>query len=237
MGPDIIDRAIDPNQYDLDDLEWEKESQADSSRIAFFREYLKEDIQQWKGKRVFEIGAGNGWLLQEAQNAGALEVCGIEPSATGVTLAKEAHPDISIEQKAFEEYVPEAHYFDVVVSVMVFSHIENLESAFAKVRALLSEKGEAILIVPDFEYFKQQRKNYVVSVQDIDTHQYVVQITRPTGTIADIVRANDVYAEEAKKQGLMLTETVAMVPLNEDSAGPAPGASAITQLLRFTVHK
>lgn len=235
----LMSRAADPQQYDLEDLQWEKEGKMDNQRTFFFWEYLKEDIRQWRGKRILEIGAGNGWLLQEAKNAGALDVLGIEPSTKGIELARAAHPEIPVLQETLESYDAGSRVFDVIVSVMVLSHVENLEKAFRKVRTMLDKDGEVVVIVPDFEYFRMPRKEYLVQVQEIDSRQYVVQVTRPSGTIADIVRTNEVYSEEAEKAGLKLVEAVPMVPTDAYLAlGPAMAQSkdyAISQLLRFRI--
>lgn len=231
-------RATSPKQYDLADLQWEKEANLDSPRTFFFYEYLKNYIPKWSGKRVFEIGSGSGWLLRIAQEAGATKVSGIEPSNKGVSLAREKYPEIGIEQTSFEDFEPKDSEYDVVVSVMVFSHIKNVTEAFQKVRQLLAPGGELIVVIPDFEYFRLQRKDYKITVEAIDEEQYIAEITRPSGTIADIVRTNSYYITRAKEVGFNLVEEVAMKPTEEYlSRSPKFALSkdlAMSQLLRFT---
>jgi len=237
----FLKRATHSSQYDLDDSHWDKEIGVDSTRNFFYWEYLKNDIKQWKGKRVFEIGAGSGWLLQLAIKAGAADACGIEPASKGVELARKMNPDILILQETLEVHETGAAEFDVVLSVMVFSHIADIAGAFKKVRSLLSRNGEAIIIVPDFEYFRLPQKDYVVDIQNIDSHQYVAQLIRPSGTIADIIRTNNVYIEAAQKEGLTLVNSIPMIPTDAYLARAPKFAQskeyAISQMLRFTVAK
>ena len=232
-----IARATNPKQYDLPDLQWDKESAMESPRIFFFHEYLKAYIPSWKDKRVFEIGTGNGWLLDRAQKQGATDVAGIEPAEKSVQLAKDAHPELSIECSNFEEFDAKGKQYEVVVSVMVFSHIQDTDAAFTKIHEMLSPGGELIIVVPDFAYFRRERKDYVVEISEIDADQYVVQITRPTGTIADIVRTNDYYRKSAEGAGLRLVEEVAMTPTDDYLAKNPQFATskefATSQLFRF----
>ncbi len=233
----IFERATNPEQYDLQDLDWEKEGKRDSARTSFFAEYLQKYIPTWKGKDVLDIGTGNGWLLQSALEAGANSVTGIEPSKKNLELAKQEFRSLNIIETTFENFDAANKHFDVITAVMSFSHIKDLDQTLSKVSHLLTPEGELILVVPDFDTFRTPRMNYIVEEERIDDSQYIVSITRPSGTIADIVRTNEVYIEAAKNVGLDLVEEVPMpstkahlerVPQYKELEG-----QALTQLLRF----
>jgi 2-polyprenyl-3-methyl-5-hydroxy-6-metoxy-1,4-benzoquinol methylase len=136
----LFQRATNPEQYDLEDLPWEKEGTTESPRTFFFWEYLQKYAPEWKEKDVLDIGCGNGWLLNEAVKLGAKSVLGVEPSNRNVALAKNHYPDIEIAQSAFENFDPKGKKFDVATSVMAFSHINNLDLAFDKLHEILRQK-------------------------------------------------------------------------------------------------
>jgi 2-polyprenyl-3-methyl-5-hydroxy-6-metoxy-1,4-benzoquinol methylase len=231
-----LTRATNPQQYDMEDLAWEKEG-VDSPRISFFWEYLKKYTADWKDKNILDIGSGHGWLLQEVVKAGATTVLGIEPSAKNIALTKQIHPHLPVVQTTLEAFEAGSNKFDVITSVMAFSHIRDLDAAFDKIKNLLTDTGEVILILPDYAYFKLPRHEYHIEMHDIDDSQYAVAVTRPTGTIADIVRKNEVYLEAAKKAGLSLVEEIPMLPTSDFISNAPKFAAmkdqAITQLLKF----
>jgi 2-polyprenyl-3-methyl-5-hydroxy-6-metoxy-1,4-benzoquinol methylase len=82
---------------------------------------LKSDFD---GKRLLEIGCGNGFFLERAQDNGCAEVRGIEPSFDAVAAANE---DIraNIVTGFFGPGVFEENYFDVVCSFQVLDHVPD----------------------------------------------------------------------------------------------------------------
>jgi 2-polyprenyl-3-methyl-5-hydroxy-6-metoxy-1,4-benzoquinol methylase len=234
----IFDRAVNPQQYDLEDQEWRRtEGLAESARTFFFWEYLQKYVPAWKGKTVLDVGAGSGWLLDEARKAGAERIVGIEPSSQHVALAKQIHPDIPVVQTTLEAFDDNSQTYDVISAIMCLSHMRDVKLAFHKMKLLLKPNGELFLVVPDYDYFKLPRHDYKVEMDEIDDDQYVVAITRPSGTIADIVRKNQVYIAAGEKEHLQLIEQVPMLPTEAYIAKAPKFANvknrALTQLLRF----
>lgn len=74
-------------------------------------------------KRVLDVGCGNGsvtaWLAERGY-----EAVGVEPSAEGVSRAREAHPDVEFHQaSAYDSLLEELGAFPVVISLEVIEHV------------------------------------------------------------------------------------------------------------------
>jgi len=232
-----FERAVHPKQYDSDDLSWSKEAAAESGRTQFYSEYLDPYLKTWKGKDFLDIGAGTGWLVQKAANEGAASALGIEPSQRNLEIAKNHHPGVEVVQCSFEDFDPEGKRFDEITAVMSFSHIADLRRAFQKLRSMLSERGEVIIIVPDFQYCRMPRHGYTLNIQEMNDDEYAVSVNRQSGLIADIVRKTAVYEKTAAEVGLRLVEDKGMPPTEAQIARSPRYAEvreyAISRLLRF----
>ncbi len=257
MSPNLLTRAINPRQYDLSDVFWESESGLQSPTRKFFFDYLSRFKEEWKGAEILDIGCGSGWLLDLLQKNGAKSVEGIEPSARNVRSAWE--------QYTFPVYHCPLEYFnrertyDLIISLMTFGHISDVPAALAKIAGLLKPKkdrkdskgnsarasissasstpGTLQLIVPAYHYFRQEREGCKVEVEDLNAEEYVVQVTREQGTIAEIVRKTEVYERAAENAGLPVEYSLPMTPtpeLMEDSPRhKAFRGQPITYLLGF----
>ncbi len=208
--PDLIRRATDPLQYDVD-VQWQLESDLKSPWRQFFWKHLKSFAQEWKGKNVLDVGAGSGWFAAELQKLGSKST-GIEPSKKNCDLARRLHPDVAIFQGSFEDFSSNDLY-DAITFIMSFGHIENVEAALKKSSQLLKEGGLLVSISHDFDYAKTPRHGYGLDVQPLDDGAYVVSVQRPLhGTIADIVRPNETYLRAAESSGFVLREIIPMSP-------------------------
>jgi len=237
--PTPLERAIQPDQYDSGDILWAKEGRSESTRTKFFWEYLESYTKLWQGKTILDIGAGTGWLLVYALESGATKAVGVEPSKSNVIQGKQDHPNIELTQTTFEDYDSQGQQFDEIVAVMSFPHIADLDTAFVKIRSLLTEDGEAIIIVPDYDYFKTPRHEYLIEIQSIDDVSYAIAVTRPSGTLSDIVRKTEVYGRAAELAGLELVEDKGMTPTENQIINAPKFATvrdkAITRLLAFKI--
>ncbi|MBI4093505.1 class I SAM-dependent methyltransferase [Candidatus Kaiserbacteria bacterium] len=208
-----LERATNPKQYDAQDVDWGEE--ASSGRTAFFWSYLKPYVERWRGKDLLEIGSGTGWLANEAVRIGAKSVTALEPSNKNSDLAKRSFPDVNIIHTSFEDFDSEGRKYDSVVSVMSISHIKNISNTFRKIRALMHDGGECILVIPDYTYFQTPRHGYAISKEVLSEREYAVSVTRPSGTIADVVRMRSLYVQHARDAGLDLIEAIPMKPVQE----------------------
>lgn len=236
---DPLERAKNPRQYDEQDIDWDEE--ASSGRLVFFWSYLRPYAGNWRGKNVLEIGSGSGWLANEALHAGAKSVTAVEPSIKNVELSRKAFPEVRVMTSSFEDFDNVGQLYDCIMSIMSISHIGDLTAMFKKVRSLLSEDGEFIVVLPDYTYFQTPRHGYKLEKQQLSDQEYAISVTRPTGTISDIVRMRSVYAKEGSDAGLDLIEAVPMKPVQSQidmqPKFQSVRGKTIAHLFRFTVRK
>ncbi len=149
----LLEKATNPAQYDLEEVVWAKEIE-DSPTRRFYYEYLGKYEDKWKDADILDIGCGTGWLMNLLLKNGARLVEGAEPSIRNARAANKLYPSLKVFNSAFESFSTERKY-DLIISVMVFSHISDINSAFRKLTTLLKESGEAQIVVPDYDYFKK----------------------------------------------------------------------------------
>lgn len=104
--------------------------------------------------RVFDLGCGNGALARAISAAGH-EVCGVDPSPSGVRLARAASPALRLEEgHAYEPLAQRFGTFPVVVSMEVIGHVLWPRTFIATCRDLLEPGGKLILTTPFHGYWK-----------------------------------------------------------------------------------
>ncbi|VVB76199.1 Trans-aconitate 2-methyltransferase [uncultured archaeon] len=206
----IIERAVDPHQYDLEDLNWNGYNSSSFNEKLFYKILMKQ-IKSWKNKSVLEIGAGSGWLIDLALKGGAKIAEGIEPSKKNMLLAKEIYKDLLIHNDTIENFKTNAKY-DLIISIMAFSHIKNVPQIFGKIKPMLNKNGKLIIIVPDYDYTKTPRSGYKIEQEELNSEEYAVKIKRIFGVLADIVRKTSYYERMAKDAGLKMTSEIPLCP-------------------------
>jgi predicted TPR repeat methyltransferase len=209
---DIYERAIDPLQYDKDDMNWRIEVK-DSPIRRFFYHYIQKSKDQWKDAKILDLGCGTGWLLSfMSEHTNFAE--GVEPSKNNIKIAKKNYPEIKIYNCGFFEFETKEKY-NLIISAMVFTHFKDLKKAFKKCFDLLDQKGELQILVPDFDYFKEDRFDYDIKVEEINEDEYIVLAKRKEGVMADIVRREKIYVRVAEEVGFEFLESVPMIPTDD----------------------
>lgn len=237
MKESLYSIATDPQQYNNDRTGWEVEGAGlNSPSRAFFWEYLESLSYVWQEKSVLDIGSGNGWLLDLISQSGALKVYGIEPAEKNVLLSQQLYPHIPIAPVPFEQF-NSLEQFDLILAVMSLVHIGDLPAAYHKVSALLKPHGQFFVIEPDFDRQRRQRHGYTIFIEDLNPDEFVTSVTRPTGTIVDIVRRHSVHISCAEQAGLILSEIIPLYPTRKliESAPRFKNSEkeASTHMLRF----
>jgi trans-aconitate methyltransferase len=232
----LLHQATNPLAYDAQNTDWVLENGKDSPRQDIYREYFEPYSADWVGKSVVDVGSGAGWLLNYFKENGAASVVGIEPSAKNVDASAQLYPDITVHRADLLSYRPDQQY-DLVTCVMVLTNVLDLEIGFKKLRALMATNAHLMVVVPDFEYFRQPRHNYKLTIEDISSSEYVIETERPTAVLTDIVRKNERYIEAATAAGLQLIDSTPIVP-SMQFTGNLPqyqqfAAQPIMHLLRF----
>ncbi len=205
----LLARATSPTQYDLDDISWSTENGLQSPTRKFFFDYLLRFKREWSGAEILDIGCGTGWLMHLLKDNGAKSVEGLEPSHKNVAYA--GNNGFKIYHRDLDSF-SENKTYDLLVSVMTFGHIGNLDTAFEKMAGLVRGGGSIQLIVPAYDYFKRKRDGCKVEFEELNPEEYVVQVTREQGTIAEIVRKVEVYERAVQRVGLMVEDSIPMLP-------------------------
>jgi 2-polyprenyl-3-methyl-5-hydroxy-6-metoxy-1,4-benzoquinol methylase len=115
---------------------------------------LLSEIERLKPTRAFEIGAGSGHVASLLAKRG-IEVTAIEPSESGVALARRHHPDVKMHSGSVYDNLAETYgRFPLVLSLEVVEHL-MYPRLFAKaVFDLLEAGGTAIVSTPYHGYWK-----------------------------------------------------------------------------------
>lgn len=106
-----------------------------------------------KGKKLLEIGCGNGWIsLRFAMSGARVWGCDISPKVLEVArrYAHAASLEINYEPMICEEMTYEDNFFDIVFMHMALHHCD-VPAAAKQIRRVLKPGGKAI-IVEDYAY-------------------------------------------------------------------------------------
>lgn len=207
----LLKQATNPTGYDAPDTEWVIENGKDSPRQVIYRDYFLPYKTEWLDKDVLDVGSGAGWLLDFFIQNGARTVKGIEPSWKNVEASGVLYPHAHVTRADFMATQLD-ELFDFITVVMVLPNLLDLEAVFGKLKSLMRENAKLIVVVPDYDYFKTPRHGYGLEMAAMNSEEYVIEITRPTVVLTDIVRKNEVYIAAAEKAGLHCVDSIPMVP-------------------------
>jgi len=102
------------------------------------------------GKKVLDVGCGNGRLGEELKKLGA-EVCGIETSETAANQAHERIDEVfiaDIEKKWPEQILLEN--FDLIILAEVLEHMFDPVRVLKQASACLKRGGGVVITTPNF---------------------------------------------------------------------------------------
>lgn len=201
----ITQRSINQSQYDCSDLCWNPQKKGmDSPVRGLMYRNLSSYIKQSRDRAVLEIGCGTGWLLYEIGKYNPIIVEGIDPSRKNIEIVGCVFPDIKVTCSSFELFSGSKKY-DSIYSIMVISHVWDIENFFRKCANFLNNKGETIIVVPDYEYFQKSRQGYVMEFVYFKD-SYAVNIQQKMLSLSQIVRKNEAYHDAAKQARFLLAE-------------------------------
>lgn len=106
------------------------------------------------GTRVFDLGCGNGTIAGLLHERG-LDVTGVDPSPSGIDLARSRHPKIRFEiGSAYDDLAAQYGRFPLVVSLEVVEHVFDPRHYARTLFDLLEPGGVAIVSTPYHGYLK-----------------------------------------------------------------------------------
>ncbi|HQW28155.1 MAG: class I SAM-dependent methyltransferase [Verrucomicrobiales bacterium] len=105
-------------------------------------------------RRVFDLGCGNGALARHIRDLG-FDVTGVDPSETGIEIARRENPAIQLEVgSAYEDLATRFGQFPAVVSLEVVEHVYFPRKYARCVHDLLEPGGTLIISTPYHSYLK-----------------------------------------------------------------------------------
>jgi len=103
---------------------------------------------------IFELGCGNGSTAAYLASKG-YSIVGVDPSQSGIEIAKANYPQCRLELGSSEEDLPaQFGAFDIVLSLEVVEHVFSPRRYASVVGELLKPGGIAIVSTPYHSYIK-----------------------------------------------------------------------------------
>jgi SAM-dependent methyltransferase len=101
------------------------------------------------GKRVIDLGCGEGWLCRLAADQGASDVLGIDPSTRMLALAgdRTSDPRIHYRQSFVEDTYLAPASVDVVVSILALHYVADLAASLRTAASWLGHGGVFVCIL------------------------------------------------------------------------------------------
>lgn len=119
------------------------------------------------GTSVFDLGCGNGALAAHLTDQG-FSVSGVDPSASGIALANEAHPSLRLETgTCYEDLGGRFGTFPLVVSLEVVEHVYDPRHFARTLFDLFEPGGTALVSTPYHGYLKNLA---LAASGKLDTH-------------------------------------------------------------------
>lgn len=112
--------------------------------------YRLHEYKQFKGKKVLDVGCGNGYVLSKFAQEGA-DVTGVDITETGIDLCQKrfAFQELKGNFKVAnaEELPFEDNTFDCVCSMGVLHHTPNTQQAVNEIYRVLKKEGKFIIML------------------------------------------------------------------------------------------
>ena len=111
-----------------------------------FRWVAKQFFSQIRGKKILEIGCGEGSLLKML--AGQNEVYGVDISSSGVEKTKEKGIPCHLADASNDPLPYEDNFFDIVITLETIEHVENPHRMLWEIKRVLKEGGPLLISIP-----------------------------------------------------------------------------------------
>jgi 2-polyprenyl-3-methyl-5-hydroxy-6-metoxy-1,4-benzoquinol methylase len=228
----IVQTALNPLQYDSSDVHWETEGSLHSPNRRLFLEYLRPPLSEVAGKRVIDIGCGQGWLSTEVIRSGGRPL-GIDPSVRCLSTARFLNPDLELRQESLQSFHT-IERFDTAFMIMVENFLE-VRTIFTKVRQLLQPGGQFILIVADFER-SIKGLDHKVEYEVVSEDAVALRVECPDrfGVLCDIHHPLASYIQVAGDTGFNSYQHTNIMPRSWHPRYAAYKGKPLFHLLEFT---
>lgn len=151
------------------------------------RQMLFEEMGDIAGKKVLDIGCGDGSDSEKIAQKGA-NVYGIDISKEMIKHAKAKHPKITFVVASADKLPFTDGEFDVVYSRFALHYLNNEEPAFKEIFRVLKRGGIAALLVPHptGDYTFKSNPDYTVKeLVSIPIYSNALNVVYPTHTLTE----------------------------------------------------
>lgn len=125
------------------------------------------------GKRILEVGCGDGALGRALLAAGATQVVGLEPDLGAANEARHGLTAVfASDLDAIANLPYPDGYFDVVTLVNVLEHTKNPEAVVTSLRRYVRDDGQLICVVPNIRHENIVLPLLFIGSFDRDTTRY-----------------------------------------------------------------
>jgi len=170
--------------------------------------YELHEYRDFRGKKVLDVGCGNGYVLSKYAGEGA-DVTGIDLTPTAVSICRQRFALLELRgefQVADAQALPFAsNTFDCVCSMGVLHHVPDTEKAVAEIWRVLKPGGRLIIMMYHRNSVQYQLKYRLVSLVKRRPMQELVNefdgVGNPKG---------DVYSKKQLRRLLRAFEDVEM---------------------------
>lgn len=142
--------------YSVEDYQYATEPTVPHSWAILRGKPFKHLPQPVSGKRVLDVGCGNGYWADQLSRSGA-SVVGIDASREGISQAKGAYPHVDFRQMLATENVLrelDSPVFDAVMSIEVVEHVYDPRGFARACFNALRPGGTIVLTTPYHGYLK-----------------------------------------------------------------------------------
>ena len=121
-------------------------------RVAVIPYETKEKIyrfKMFKGKKILDIGCGNGWVIEQYARHGAF-CYGIDLTEKAINLSYKRLSTSGLQANLLvgdaQELPYPSEYFDLVSSMGVLHHVPNTVRALSEIHRVLKPEGHTLLM-------------------------------------------------------------------------------------------
>ena len=212
-------KATNSQQYDSPELDWRIAGDVNSPSRIFFRDNLRQHLENLKGKSVIDIGSGVGHLFPMLQELKTSNIEGLEPSKRNVEYSRNLYTNITIHEGTLQSFVSKKP-FDIAICIMVFEHIENVKDAFSRIANIIKPGGSFYLIFGDKEFHSfNNPPETEVDIQEIGDGVVATKTIRHRdgvdSVMYDIFRPVQLFISNAKESGFDLVKHVELIAVQD----------------------
>lgn len=151
--------------------EWINTAQTNDFRLYYIMPYTLEKLGDVKGKRILDLGCGEGGYSRELARKGAI-VTSADCSETFIEYAKSKAKE---EKLNIEHYVLNANmlnnindnYYDIVLCSMMLMDVEDLDGTLTGIHRVLKKNGKVFISILH-PCFKGKETKWILNDENIE---------------------------------------------------------------------